>query len=60
MRNKEEKEMKRYIGITLLVLLIPLWIVLYVIAWFGAYAHVPFNALYQPIYKLAGKPLDTK
>jgi uncharacterized membrane protein YjdF len=59
MQHKERK-MKRYIGIALLILLIPLWIVLYAIAWLGEYAHVPFNALYQPIYKLAGKPLDTK
>lgn len=52
--------MKKAIGIILLVLLIPLWVVLYLIALIGAYAHVPFNALYQPIYGLAGKPLDSK
>lgn len=50
----------KYVGIIALILLIPLWIVLYAVAWIGAVAHTLFDALYQPLYDLSGKPLDKK
>jgi hypothetical protein len=52
--------MKKVIGVLLLVAFVPVWIILYLIALCGIVANSLFELLYEPIYKLAGKPLDRK
>jgi hypothetical protein len=52
--------MKTIVGILMLVALIPVWGTLYLAAWCGIVANSLFDVLYDPIYKLAGKPFDKK
>jgi len=52
--------MKRIIGVLLLVAFAPMWLLLYLIALCGIVANSLFELLYEPIYKLAGLPLDRK
>ncbi|WP_181213307.1 hypothetical protein [Mesobacillus zeae] len=52
--------MKKWFWTTLLITLIPLWVVLYLIGMMGMASSYLWENVYHSVYRRAGSPLDKK